>query len=95
MSIQTATWSIQKKNTITHDGIEKLLNSLNNAEYYIDSLAIEHIDNGLFVPFKELTAIKKQIVFTLNGSKARISPVEMPVLKKNKANVRQSRRCQC
>ncbi|RWX57435.1 peptidase U32 family protein [Photobacterium chitinilyticum] len=71
-----------EKNTITHDGIEKLLNSLNNAEYYIDSLAIEHIDNGLFVPFKELTAIKKQIVFTLNGSKARISPVEMPVLKK-------------
>ncbi|MGR5147318.1 U32 family peptidase [Photobacterium alginatilyticum] len=70
------------KYTIENDGLEKWLNSLNNAEYYIDSLAIENNETGLFVPFKELTAIKEQIFFNLNGDKARIAPIDAPKVKK-------------
>lgn len=70
------------KYTIDRSGIEKWLNSLNNAEYYIDSLKIGNIQSGLFVPFKELTAIKEQILYLLNGSKSRISPIETPILEK-------------
>ena len=36
------------------------------------------------MPFKELTSIKKRVLFILNGSKEIIDPVAVPVLKKEK-----------
>jgi U32 family peptidase len=60
----------------------KRLKSLNNTEYYIKDLELENLQSDLFIPFKELTSIKKRISFILNGSKKMIEPVDVPSLKK-------------
>jgi len=62
--------------------IFKRLKSLNNTEYYIKNLELENLQNDLFIPFKELTSIKKRISFILNGSKEMIDPIDVPRLKK-------------
>ena len=52
-----------KKRTVQGLGysiIFKRLKSLNNTEYYIKNLDLEHLQNDLFIPFKELTSIKKR-----------------------------------
>jgi len=76
-----------KKSTFQHldySIIFKRLKSLNNTEYYIKNLDMEHLQNDLFIPFKELTSIKKKILFILNGSKEIIEPIEIPRLKKKR-----------
>ena len=67
---------------LDYDIIHKRLKSLNNTEYYIKHLELENLQNDLFIPFKELTSIKKRISFILNGSKEIIVPIDVPPLKK-------------
>jgi putative protease len=58
------------------------LKSINDTEFYIESLNLENLQVGLSISFNELTAIKKRILFILNGNKELIEPIELPVLKK-------------
>ena len=53
--------------------------------YDLESLDVELLQPGLFIPFKELSAIKNKILFILNDSQETIAPVEIPSLKKQKA----------
>lgn len=59
--------------------IEKRFKSLNNAEFEL-TLQTDALAPGLSVPFKELTALKKQILRTLNHGKAVLPAVELPKL---------------
>jgi putative protease len=61
----------------------KRLKALNDTEYYIERLELENLQSDLYLPFKELTSIKKRLLFILNGSKEFIDPIEVPVLKKH------------
>lgn len=56
--------------------------ALNDTEYVIKDIDLRHLQRGLFVSYKELTSIKKKVLFILNGSKDIITPVEVPALKK-------------
>ena len=58
------------------------LNALNATEYFIKHLELENLQSDLFMPFKELTSIKKKILFILNGSKETVDPINVPLLKK-------------
>jgi putative protease len=61
-----------KKSTarcLDYNSILKRFKALNNTEYYIKRLELENLQNDLFISFKELTLIKKRILFLLNGSK--------------------------
>ncbi|MBU0946782.1 MAG: U32 family peptidase [Proteobacteria bacterium] len=58
------------------------MKSLNDTEYFITRLELEDIQSNLFMPFKEITAIKKRILFILNGSKGAVDPVAVPLLTK-------------
>lgn len=60
----------------------KRLKALNETEYYIEHLELENLQPGLYLPFKELTAIKKRLLFILNGSREYIDPIDVPVIKK-------------
>jgi U32 family peptidase len=62
------------------------MKSLNDTEYFIQYLDLENLRNDLFMPFKEITAIKKRILFILNGSKEVVAPIAVPRLT-NKGNV--------
>jgi U32 family peptidase len=55
------------------------LKAVNETEYFIDELELEELQPGLFVPLKELTSIKRRILFTLNGSREPVDPVAVPV----------------
>ena len=58
------------------------LKALNNTEYYIKHLGLENLQSDLFIPFKELTSIRKRILFILTGSKETVDPIDVPILKK-------------
>ncbi len=58
------------------------LKALNETEYFIKHLETANLHPDLFLPFQEITAIKKRILFILNGAKETVEPIEMPRLKK-------------
>jgi putative protease len=69
--------------SLDYDSLLKRLKAINNTEYFIEQLELEHLENNVFIPFKELTSLKNRILFILNGSKENIEPIEVPVLKKH------------
>ncbi|NQU88309.1 MAG: DUF3656 domain-containing protein, partial [Mariniphaga sp.] len=59
----------------------KRLKALNETEYYIQQLVL-NFQGDIYLPFKELTSIKKRILFILNGSTETVAPITVPVIKK-------------
>ncbi len=55
-------------------------NSINDTEYCIEKLIEDALQENLFLSFKEITSIKKKIIFLLNGSKEVIAPIDVPRL---------------
>ncbi|WP_019612755.1 peptidase U32 family protein [Psychromonas ossibalaenae] len=66
--------------SINQSALDKRWKGLNNALTCIESICMRCLDEGLFIPFKELTVIKNTILFLLNGSKDAVTPVELPAL---------------
>ena len=76
---------------LSHKMILKRLKALNETAYFIEHLDLNNIEGDLYLPFKELTSIKKRLLFILNDSKETIAPVDTPVLKKrNKEKINPS-----
>jgi putative protease len=65
---------------MTQHTIEKRLRGFNNAEFTLDRFDFEHYQDNLTVPFKELTNIKNELAFLLNGSVNVVKHVEVPKL---------------
>jgi putative protease len=72
----------KNKTTLNYNIFLKRFSALNNSEYYIKQIELKGLEKGLFISFKELNSIKKRLLFTLNGSKKSIAPVEVPFLKR-------------
>jgi len=70
-------------NSLGYNILLERLSAINDTEYYIKHLELENLQSDLFIPFKELTSIKKRILSILNGSKTIIAPIDVPFLKKN------------
>lgn len=56
--------------------------TINDTAYKITDVSYE-LGPGLFLPFTELTALKRRILFRLNGSREYASPVSIPGLDRN------------
>ncbi len=69
---------------LSREMVLKRLKAINETEYYIEHLDFDRVDGDVYIPFKELTALKKKLLFILNGSKKMYAPVNVPVLKKQK-----------
>lgn len=61
----------------------KRLKVINDTEYTIEQLDLDKLHTNVYLPFKELTAIKKKLIFKLNDSREYIEPIAVPVLKKS------------
>jgi len=76
--------AVRKKSASTECvGSEMLLLRLKNVGetgYFIDKLLLNNLQEDLFLSFRELTAIKKKIIFILNGRTDLIAPVDVPRL---------------
>ena len=62
----------------------KRFKAFNDTQYYIQELVFENLDKDVFISFNELTALKKRVLFVLNGEKKMIDPVAVPIIKKPK-----------
>ncbi|MDD9303222.1 MAG: U32 family peptidase [Desulfobacter sp.] len=56
--------------------------AVNDTAYYIEHMDLDNLQEDLFVSFKDLTGIKKQILSILSGSKQIFDPIDPPFLKK-------------
>ena len=65
----------------------KKFKALNETEYFIQHIKLENLQEGLFIPFKELTSIKNKILFILNNSKETVDPVCLPKLSNKSAAI--------
>lgn len=68
--------------------ILKRFKAVNNTEYYIQHLDTKDIQGNVYIPFKELTALKNQLLFTLNHSNEIVPSVVVPKLKETLAVIR-------
>ncbi|MDA3971888.1 MAG: U32 family peptidase [Desulfobulbaceae bacterium] len=57
---------------------------LNDTAYFIKDIQLTELQGDLFIPFKELTSLKKEIIFSLNGGKETIAPIDVPLLKRDR-----------
>ncbi len=82
------------ESTLTNKGTEALgynailkrLKAINDTDYLIADINLDHLSDKLYLPFKELTSIKNQLLFLLNGSKKAIEPVVIPSIENHASN---------
>ncbi len=70
-----------KSKGLDYDSVYLKLKAINETGYIIGELNLENLEKDLTIPFKELTVIRKQIIFKLNGSRETVAPIELPKLK--------------
>lgn len=68
------------ESAIEPEAIEKRFKSFKKGDYQLEAINFDGLESGLSVPFKELTVMKNEIAFILNGNKTPIAPVELPKL---------------
>ncbi|WP_321317343.1 U32 family peptidase [Labilibaculum sp.] len=67
---------------LTEAVVLKRFRAFNDTEYFIEELNLEGIKADVYFSFKELTSLKKRILYILNGSKEIVEPVTIPAIKK-------------
>jgi len=70
------------KQSLDYERLLKRLKAINDTEYFIKNMEIGDLQSDLYLPFKELTAIKNKIVFRLNDCRELLPSVKLPALKK-------------
>lgn len=69
-----------KDSAITEDLLTKRLKSFNNEAYILSAIDFSNLDEELSIPFKELTTMKKELAFVLNGAIELVPHIEVPKL---------------
>ncbi len=69
--------------SITDKILETRFKIFNNATYILAPLDFTKLNEQLNIPFKEITAMKNQLAFLLNGSVDVVPPIEIPKLVQN------------
>ncbi len=60
--------------------LRQRLKRIDETEYFIAELTTDTLQENLYLSFKELAALKKEIVFILNGRKKKFAPLTLPPL---------------
>ncbi len=68
---------------LNREMILKRIQAVNDTEYFIEQLELDALQSNLYLPFKELTSIKRKLLFILNGSREYIDPIEVPALNRS------------
>lgn len=63
---------------LDYETLFKRFKPLNDTEYSIQEFGTEELPKGLFVPFKELTVLRREIFSLLSDSRKFIDPVTLP-----------------
>ena len=65
-----------------YDDFLQRFKTINTTTYSLHCLKIDNLQSDLFLPYKELTSMKKKILSHLNDLQKIVAPIEIPVLKK-------------
>ncbi|MCX2980708.1 U32 family peptidase [Halieaceae bacterium IMCC14734] len=68
------------QSSLDRAAVEKRFKTFNNSGYCVQGFNFEGLDEGLTIPFKELTLLKNRLAFLLNGSKNVIPAAEIAPL---------------
>ena len=60
----------------------KRLKAINDTKYYIEKLNLDDLQPNVYLPFNELTAIKKRLLYILNDSREILDPLRVPAFRK-------------
>ena len=71
------------KSSVDQAALNKRFKGFNNAQYSIEHFGFDQFDEGLSIPFSELSSIRKKIAFVLNGERDVIPEVKVPALVKH------------
>lgn len=74
--------SNQASRQLNYHNLSQRFKTLNNAEYQIIDIELEGLQKDLFLPFQDLTRMRKKISFLLNDSKEIIGPISLPKAEK-------------
>jgi U32 family peptidase len=67
---------------LDYAAVFKRLKAINDTEYFISELSLEGLQANVYLPFKELTAIKNRLLFILNDSRESIATITVPAFRK-------------
>ncbi|MCP4292201.1 MAG: U32 family peptidase [bacterium] len=70
------------RHCIKRSSLQKRFRLLNTEEFFIQDLNLDQLQDGLFIPFPELSSMSKRAQFILNGERDIVAPIDLPVLKK-------------
>ncbi|BAX78697.1 U32 family peptidase [Labilibaculum antarcticum] len=65
---------------LDYEMVLKRFKAFNDTEYFIEEMSLEEIKADVYISFKELTSLKKRILYLLNGSKESLEPVQVPAI---------------
>lgn len=75
--------AVASESSITAELLKKRFKSFNNSSFRLLPFDFTQFDEKLSLPFKEITLMKKQLAFLLNGSVKVVAPVEILKLPNN------------
>ncbi|MGF1749693.1 peptidase U32 family protein [Vibrio cionasavignyae] len=78
----TSILSAADEKSITQEFLQKRFKSLKSAVHTIESYDFSAVDANLSIPFREVSVVKDEIDFILNGSVAVVKHVDVPALEK-------------
>mgnify|MGYP001812294017 CR=1 FL=1 len=70
---------------LTADMLLNRLQAIDDTEYFIQDIDVKELEDDLFIPFKELNALKNKMLCCLLGVQELPAPVKPPCLKKSQA----------
>ncbi|MDA3929909.1 MAG: U32 family peptidase [Prolixibacteraceae bacterium] len=71
---------------VEREMLMKRFKVINETEYFIDDIDLDLGNEAVYIPFKELTAIKDKILFRLRNSRANIEEVKPQVIPRQKGS---------
>ncbi len=79
------------KNHMGHDGLLKTFGAVNSSGYQLSNVLVENLDKDLFLPFKDITSLKREVIITLNDLDEFTPPIDPPrVVKHTRERIKPS-----
>ncbi len=65
-------------NHMGYDGLLKTFEAVNSSGYQLSNVLVEDLDKDLFLPFKDIRSMKREVLITLNDLDEFTPPIDLP-----------------
>lgn len=71
------------KNHLGHDGLLKTFGAVNSSGYQLSNIIVQDLDKDLFLPFREIKSLQRDVIVALNGLDKFTPPIDAPKVVKH------------